>query len=318
MIGHAALFQVPLASPQERKEAGSEEIVPSCYAGLMQTAEHFLLVDGHHLFHRTFNALPRTILGLDGEPIQGVYGFAGALLRLVRRFAPTHVCIPFDPPDPPFRRALFPSYRTGRPRGTEAEVANFDAQVGQVGQVLDYLGIAHPMVAGYEADDALGTLAARANAAALRTTIVSGDRDLLQLVSPQVTVFMPKGKDGEAFTPALVQERWGVTPQRFTDLKALIGDDSDCIPGVPGIGPRTAAELLARCGDLDGLYAALETLPARQAGLLADYRERVSLNRRLVTIVTTLDLPADLAVYRWSCATPWTASTLLQVIGLRD
>ena len=284
----------------------------------METAEQFLLVDGHHLFHRTYNALPRTIVGRDGAPVQGVYGFAGALLRLVRRFAPTHLCVPFDPPEPPFRRALFPAYRTGRPRGTEAEVANFDAQVCQVGQFLDYLGIAHPMIAGYEADDVLGTLAARATADALQTTIVSGDRDLLQLVTPQVTVFMPKGKDGEMFTPSLVHERWGVSPEQFADLKALMGDDSDCIPGVPGIGPRTAAALLARYGDLDGLYAVLETLPARQAAILTGYRDRVALNRRLVTIVTTLDLPIELNVYRWSCVTPWTASTLLQATGLRD
>jgi DNA polymerase-1 len=280
--------------------------------------EHFLLVDGHHLFHRTYNALPRSIVGRDGAPIQGVYGFAGALQRLVRQFAPTHLCIPFDPPEPPFRRALFPEYRTGRPRGTEAEVANFDAQVDQVLRVLDHLGVAHPMVAGYEADDAIGTLAGRAAARGLRTTIVSGDRDLLQLAGPHVTVFMPRGKEGESFTPEVVQARWGVPPERFVDLKALIGDQSDLIPGVPGIGPRTAASLLTRHGDLDSLYAALEGLPARQAALLAEHRERVMLNRRLVTIVTSLDLPKDPDAYRWSAAAPWTAGSLLAAVGLRD
>lgn len=279
--------------------------------------EHFLLVDGHHLFHRTYNALPRSIVGHDGQPIQGVYGFAGALLRLVRSFAPTHMCIPFDPPAPPFRRALFPEYRTGRPRGTEAEVANFDAQVAQVLQMLDHLGVAHPMVVDYEADDAIGTLSAQAAARGLRTTIVSGDRDLLQLTGPHVTVYMPRGKEGESFTPELVQERWGVSPLQFVDLKALIGDASDHIPGVPGIGPRTAAALLARHGDLDGLYAALESLPARQAALLAAHRERVLLNRRLVTIVTSLDLPADPQAYRWAGPGSWTASSLLAAVGLR-
>ncbi|MGH2391704.1 MAG: 5'-3' exonuclease H3TH domain-containing protein, partial [Chloroflexota bacterium] len=104
----------------------------------------------------------------------------------------------------------------------------------------------------------------------------------------------------------------------FTDLKALIGDTSDHIPGVPGIGPRTAATLLARHGDLDTLYGALSSLPARQAALLEEHHERVWLNRRLVTIVATLDLPVDLDGYRWSSGETWTASTLLAAAGLRD
>lgn len=284
----------------------------------MQQENRFLLVDGHHLFHRTYNALPRSIVGRDGAPIQGVYGFAGALLRLVRRFQPTHLCVPFDPPEPPFRRTLFPAYRTGRPRGTAEEVANFDAQVDQMLQVLDHLGISHPMVSGYEADDAMGTLAAHAAAAGLPVTIVSGDRDLLQLIGPRVTVFMPKGQEGETWTEALVQERWGVSPAQFIDLKALIGDTSDLIPGVPGIGPRTAAALLAQHGAIDAIYVSLATLPARQAALLETHRERVLLNRRLVTIVTTLDLPGDLESYRWAPTREWTASTLLAAVGLRD
>ena len=283
----------------------------------MDPTERFLLVDGHHLFHRTYNALPRSIVGLDGAPIQGVYGFAGALLRLLRRFGPSHLCIPFDHADPPFRRALFPDYRTGRPRGTAEEVANFDAQVAQVQQVLDHLGIQHVMVPGYEADDAMGTLALRAAEAGMPATIVSGDRDLLQLLSPLVTVFMPKGQEGELFTPALLHERWGVRPDQFADLKALIGDTSDLIPGVPGIGPRTAATLLAQYESIEGIYGNLDALSARWQTALRTYQERVELNRRLVTIVTTLDLPSDLDVYRWANAEGWTASTVLAAVGLR-
>jgi DNA polymerase-1 len=284
----------------------------------MQSDSSFLLIDGHHLFHRTYNALPRSIVGNDGAPIQGVYGFAGAFLRLVRRFEPTHVCVPFDPPAAPFRRELFPEYRTGRPRGTEEEVANFDAQVEQVYKVLDRLGVQYPMVVGYEADDAIGTLACRATAIGLPTTIVSGDRDLLQLLQPLVSMFMPKGQEGELWAPELLQERWGVRPEQFPDLKALIGDQSDHIPGVPGIGPRTAAALLTRHGTIDGIYEAITELPAKQAAALEANRERVTLNRRLVRIVTDLDLPADLETYRYAPGdTPWTASTLLAVEGLR-
>ncbi len=204
----------------------------------MDTIERLLLVDGHHLFHRTYNALPQSIVGTDGAPIQGVYGFAGAFLRLARRFSPTHVCVPFNPPGPPFRRAFYPDYRTGRPRGTPKEVANFDRQVAQVGQVLDHLEVRHPLVPGFEADDVMGTLATAATTAGLPVTIVSGDRDLLQMVGPRVDVFMPKGQEGDLYTPAVMQERWGVWPDQFTDLKALIGDVSDNIPGVPGDRPQ--------------------------------------------------------------------------------
>jgi DNA polymerase I len=277
-----------------------------------------LLVDGHHLFHRTYNALPRSIVGNDGAPIQGVYGFAGAFLRLVRRFEPAFVCVPFDPPEPPFRRTLFPQYRTGRPRGTAEEVANFDVQVGQVLRILDRLGVQHPMVAGFEADDAIGTLAGWATGRSLATIIVSGDRDLLQLLRPSVQLFMPKGQDGELWTPDLLQERWGVRPEQFPDLKALIGDQSDLIPGVPGIGPRIAAALLRQYETIDAIYLTLPNLPAKQAALLETYRDRVLLNRRLVRIVTDLDLPGEPEMYRYSPAgPPWTASTLLADVGLR-
>jgi len=283
----------------------------------VDSTDRFLLVDGHHLFHRTYNALPRSIVGTDGAPIQGVYGFAGAVLRLLRRFSPTHVAVPFDPPEPPFRRALYPDYRTGRPRGTPEEVANFDRQVAQVYQVLDRMGVRYPLAPGFEADDVMGTLAAAATTAGLPVTIVSGDRDLLQLVGPRVAVFMPKGQEGELYTPALVRERWGVRPDQFTDLKALIGDASDNIPGVPGIGPKTAASLLALHGTIDALYAALPSLPARQAALLQAHQERVHLNRRLVTIVTTVDVSTDMEAYRWASAEPWTARALLAALDLR-
>ena len=150
-------------------------------------------------------------------------------------------------------------------------------------------------------------------------TIVSGDRDLLQLVRPLVEVFMPKGQGGEVYTPEVVRERWGVRPDQVAGVKALMGDTSDNIPGVPGIGPKTAATLLARHETLDALYAALPSLPARQADLLLAYQDRVRLNHRLVTIVTTVDLPTNVEGYRWASAStePWTASALLTAVGLR-
>lgn len=286
-------------------------------AGGPVAGEHLLLIDGHHLFHRTYNALPRSIVGDDGAPIQGVHGFIGAFLGLVRRFSPAYVAVPFDPPEPPFRRALFPAYRTGRPRGTEEEVANFDAQVGQVQRVLAHMGVRYPMVAGYEADDVIGTLARRASEAGIVTTIVSGDRDLLQLVRHNVSVFMPRGREGETFTPSSVVERWGVPPEQFTELKALMGDDSDLIPGVPGIGPRTAAALLRTHGSIDALLDALPRIAPRHAASLAEHRERLALNRRLVTIVTTLDLDPDIELYRWQADATWSAARLLADLGLR-
>jgi len=198
----------------------------------VDTIERLLLVDGHHLFYRTYNALPRSIVGADSAPIQGVCGFAGAFLRLPLRFSPTHVCVPFDPPEPPFRRALYPDYRTGRSRGSPEEVANVDGQVAPVGQVLDHHGGCYPVVSGFEADDVMGALATAATAASLLVTIVSRDHDLLQAVSPSVDVLTPKGQEDDLYTPAVVHECGG-RPAQFTDLKALIGDASDSIPCVP-------------------------------------------------------------------------------------
>jgi DNA polymerase-1 len=235
----------------------------------------------------------------------------------VRRFNPTHVAVPFDPPEPPFRRALFPEYRTGRPRGTEAEVANFDAQVEQVQRVLAHMGVRYPMVPGYEADDAIGTLATHAATSGVPVTIVSGDRDLLQLVRDNVTLFMPRGRDGETFTPDAVVARWGVPPEQFTDLKALMGDASDLIPGVPGIGPRTAAALLQAHGSIEGILAALPQIAPRNAAVLAGHRERLALNQRLVTIVTNLDLDVSLDLYRWKADPAWSARRLLADLELR-
>lgn len=120
--------------------------------------------------------------------------------------------MPVDPPEPPSRRALYPDYRTGRPRGTPEEVANVDRRVAQAGQVLDYLEVRHPLASGFEADEVMGALATAATAVGLPVTIVSGDRDLLQVVGPGVEVSMPKGQDGETDTPAVVQDRWGRGP----------------------------------------------------------------------------------------------------------
>ena len=172
-------------------------------------------------------------------------------------------------------------------------MANFDAQVGQTLHVLDHLAVCHPMVSGYEADDTLGTLATLAAARGLRATITA----------PVIgTCFGSSGRRSLSSCPGAATARrlprvscrsdGAFHPDRFADLKALIGDPSDRIPGVPGIGPRTAAALLTQRGDLDGLYAAIASLPARQAVLLETYKDRVWLNRRLVTIVRTLDLPA--------------------------
>ena len=307
------------ARPARRPRRAGDVPVLAAPASRSSRENHLLLVDGHHLFYRAYYALSARSASGPGAPVRGVSGFAGALRKLIRDFAPTHLCVPFDPPEPPFRRVLFPGYRTGRPRGTDEEVAGIDDQVSQVLQLLDLAGIRHPMIAGYEADDALGTLATLAAARRLRTTIVSGDRDLLQLVRPYVTVVLHTPGKRQAFDQRLVQERWGVPSSLFADLKALMGDQPDCIPGVPGIGPKHAATLLQQYGDVYGLYHALDKLtgaPAkgspltRFAAALSESRKQVMLNLRLVTIVTTLDVPADLDVYRWLGTSEWTGSAL--------
>ena len=251
-----------------------------------------LLLDGYNLLFQSFTTLPRSIVDKEGEPINALHGMLSAIVRLVRELQPGHVVAAFDVPETPtFRHQLFPLYQAQRgPMGGE-HADDFRRQVGLTREALPRLGIPAVAVPGYEADDVMGTLARRTADSGEQAILVSTDRDLLQLISPGIEVLPPGRASAPVRAPEDVRERLGVLPQYVPTFKALAGDPSDNIPGVTGIGPKTAAGLIGQYGDLDEIYQHVEELSARASAALNAERERAYLFRQLATINTQLELP---------------------------
>lgn len=266
----------------------------------------FIIIDGNAILHRAFHALPPTLTNSKGEVINAVYGFFSMFLNVISDQKPTHVLVCFDRPKPTFRQSLFAGYQQHRPKMA-------DDLVPQIQILHDALAIMKTQifeVDGYEADDLIGTLAEQAvsNAVSskqatsdvascsndIEVIIVSGDRDLLQLVNSRVKVLAPVTgvKNTILFDSAKVEEKFGITPGQIVDYKALVGDASDGYPGVAGIGPKTAADLLQRFGTLEGVYEHLGELNPKVSEKLANDAEQAGLCKQLATIVT--DAPVTL------------------------
>ncbi len=259
------------------------------------------LVDASPYVFRAYHALPDSIRTPAGEPAHAVYGFASFLVKLLADAAPTHLALAFDESlTTSFRNELLPTYKSGRAEPP----ADLVAQLAPCREAAEALGLAcfsHPTL---EADDILGTLAAQAVAAGHRGVVVSNDKDLAQLVGPRV-VWWDFARD-ERLGPPEVRERLGVAPEQIPDLLALQGDAVDDIPGVPGVGRKTATALLAAFRDLDDVYAHLDevaALPLRGAtGLaerLAEHRDQALLSRRLARVVRDGPFPLDLGALAW-------------------
>ncbi len=253
------------------------------------------LIDGHALAYRTFYALTRGSTGAfttqSGEPTAGVYGFTSVLLRLLEQERPDYLAVAFDT-GRTFRDELFPDYK-----GTRAKMPDeLRPQIERIRQLVDAFNIPRLELEGYEADDVLGSVACRAVAGGLGVKIITGDRDLLQLVSDRIIVNLP-GKtlsDAKDYFPEDVQEYLGIQPAQVVDYKALVGDKSDNIPGVAGIGEKTAVGLLQTHPTLDEVYAHLEDLPGSVRKKLEAGRDSAYLSQKLARIVTSLEIPLDL------------------------
>ena len=257
-----------------------------------------LLVDGHALVHRGWHAIQNPLtLRRTGEDVRGVYGVAQMLLRTVQEYRPTHVVITFDRPGPTFRDELFKDYKAHRPEAPQ-ELRN---QFPHVRRLMEALQIPIFEMDGFEADDLLGTLSAQAQQQGLETVILTGDTDILQLVSPHIRVHLQSTVQKQSlYDEAEVRRRYdGLSPDQVRGLKALCGDKSDNIPGVPGIGGKTAAKLLLEHETLQGIYDHLDALPARQAALLDEHRDLVFRGLELVTIVRDIPVLLDLDACRW-------------------
>ena len=251
-----------------------------------------VLIDGYSLLHRAFYALPM-LTTTGGEPTNAIYGFASMLVRLLEEERPQYVAVAVDMAAPTFRHRRFEAYKAHRPSMPD----QLRSQVARFEELIRAFAIPAYGAEGFEADDVIGTLTHQALASDpdCRVVIVTGDRDTLQLVGERVTALITrKGiKEVERFTPDRVHEVLGIRPQQIVDLKGLVGDSSDNIPGVPGIGEKTALELLQRYPDLETILQHLEELPARVARRLAQYQDQAALSRYLATIVTSAPVRLD-------------------------
>lgn len=252
-------------------------------------AEKLILIDGHSLIHRGYHALP-PLSTSHGQPTNAVYGFVQMVLPLLEAEKPDQVLVAFDPPGPTFRSEIDATYKANRAE-MEPELAS---QMDLARELVAALGLVSLEVPGYEADDVIGTVARKAAERGDEVLIVSGDRDLVQLVGPQVRVLATlKGvKETKVYDEASVREEYGVRPDQLVDIKALAGDTSDNIPGVPGIGPVGAGNLVQEFGDLESILARLDDIKRDSTReRLREHMELARLSKELGRIRCDTPLP---------------------------
>ena len=246
---------------------------------------------------RAFYALPPdNFVTATGQHTNAVYGFVSMLTRLLETERPTHVAVAFDVSRHSFRSEEYPEYKGTR----EATPEEFKGQVELIREVLDAMGIVSLSREGFEADDILATLAHRASQQGATVLVVSGDRDSFQTVTDSVTVLYPGTGPGDLrrMTPEAIEAKYGVPPHRYPEIAAIVGETSDNLPGVPGVGPKTAAQWINKYDGLDNLLARADEIGGKRGAALREHMDDVVRNRRLNRLLTDMDLevtPADLA-----------------------
>ena len=229
-----------------------------------------MILDGNSIVNRAFFGI-RQLNAPDGTPTNAIYGFLAILQRLLDEQKPDAVCVSFDLKAPTFRHKAYEGYKAQR-KGMPEELA---VQMPILKEVLDDMGIRRYELEGYEADDILGTAASICEKDGWECVIVTGDKDSLQLVSEGTTVCNVKSRMGQTetilYTPETFAQEYGFAPKGMVDLKALMGDSSDNIPGVPGVGEKTALDLVRRYGTVDEIYAKLDALDIRSRRRIEPY-----------------------------------------------
>ena len=264
----------------------------------MEKKNKLLLIDGSSVAFRAFFALYNQIdrfKNANGLHTNAVYGFNLMLSHLLERIQPTHVLVAFDAGKTTFRTEMYADYKGGRAKTPD----EFREQFPFIREQLDHLGIRHYELAQYEADDIIGTLdkLAESTSVPFDVTIVSGDKDLIQLTDDNTVVEISKKgvAEFEEFTPAYLKEKMGLTPEQFIDLKALMGDKSDNIPGVTKIGEKTGIKLLLEYGSLDGIYEHIDEMKAsKMKENLINDKEQAYLSKTLATIDTNAPIEIGL------------------------
>lgn len=254
-------------------------------------ADRLYLIDAMAFAFRSFYAIRTALSNAQGRPTNAVYGFTRILLKVLREQQPSHVAVVFDAPGKTFREELYPEYKATR-RETPPELKQ---QFPMMHELVEAMSLPLLVVPGVEADDVMGTLACQAEAAGMEAVLVTGDKDLLQLVTERVRVFDPSKEEGEQWIgPEEVAERFGAGPEHVVDALALIGDTADNIPGVRGIGDKTARKLIEQYGSLENLYAHLTEIKGKMRERLEADREQAFFSRQLATIKN--DVPLDINI----------------------
>ncbi len=258
------------------------------------TTGRLLLLDGHSLAYRAFYALPvENFSTASGQPTNAVYGFTSMLINSLRDLDPTHVAVAFDVSRVTFRSETFEGYKANRAKTPD----EFRGQVDLIRDVLTAMGIRFLERDGYEADDLIATLVTQAEAAGMETSVITGDRDAFQLVSRKTTVLYPrKGvSDLAKMTPEAVEEKYGLTPEQYPDFAALRGDPSDNLPGIPGVGEKTATKWITEYGSLAGLVDHAAEIRGKTGDALREALPQVLVNRQLTELVRDVPLDVDVA-----------------------
>ncbi|MEI3525443.1 MAG: 5'-3' exonuclease H3TH domain-containing protein [Eubacteriales bacterium] len=265
--------------------------------------EKILLVDGHSIINRAFYGVT-DLTNSEGLHTNAIYGFLNTLFKVLDEEKPDYLTVAFDVKAPTFRHKMYEAYK-----GTRKPMpAELHEQVPVLKDVLHAMGIETMEKAGLEADDLLGTVAKRSEARGLEVTVLSGDRDLLQLATEHIRIRIPKTKGGvtetENYHTQDVIDRYQVTPLQIIELKALMGDSADNIPGVPGIGEKTATNLIVQFGSIENAYAHVEEIkPNRAKEALKAHYDMAEMSKKLATIDIDCDYDYDWEADRWAIFT---------------
>ncbi|MFJ5528398.1 DNA polymerase I [Streptomyces sp. NPDC093261] len=276
-----------------------------------------MLMDGHSLAYRAFFALPaENFTTATGQPTNAIYGFASMLANTLRDEAPTHFAVAFDVSRKTWRSEEFTEYKANRSKTPD----EFKGQVELIGELLDAMQAHRFAIEGYEADDVIATLATQAEAEGFEVLIVTGDRDSFQLVTENTTVLYPTKGVSELtrFTPEKVFEKYGLTPAQYPDFAALRGDPSDNLPGIPGVGEKTAAKWINQFGSFAELVARVDEVKGKAGQNLRDHLEAVKLNRRLTELERHVELPRAVTDLERAAYDRKAVSMILDTLEIRN
>ena len=257
-------------------------------------SDRFFIVDGPHFLYRAYHALPY-LSNSKGQATHAVRGVSTMLLKLLREENPAYAAVAWDPPGPTFREAKLPTYKETRAPMPD----DLRSQIALVKRVFEALRLPVLEMPGFEADDVLGTMVARMRGKPVEIVLVTGDKDMLQLVGPGVRALATNAR-GEPvwFDDDAVVAKWGVKPGQIPDLLALMGDSIDDIPGVPGVGEKTAVKLISQFGSVERLYENLTLVTGKVRETLASHRDQAFLSRELATVSTQVPITQDLEAFR--------------------